>query len=186
MKLSLADAARLLGKSPRQFRYMIQQGEVKGEKEAGRWVFDDAKLPVSAARAQAQQGKAEELAAAVQEALEPHLRSARGKAYSVADLHAFRAGATGCREAIQTLGGEHPAATSLRASVVALGQGCHRFHHREKAAAFQAAREEAAAAVAHLHIDGRETARALADTLEQTYLSSIVGLLRRQERKEKR
>ena len=183
MKVTLVEAARLLGKSPRQLRYMLKQGEVKGEKSEGRWVFDDADLPRSPAQEQARQRKAAELEAAVGEALESTLRKPRGRGYSVTDLVAFRTGAAACREAARRMGDEHRATVAMRASVVALGQGCHRFHHREKNEAYSRAREEAAAAVALLHIDGGDAARTLADEVEANYLTSLVGLLRRPERK---
>lgn len=185
MKLSLTEAARLLGKSPRQLRYLMKTGALKGEKLEGRWVFDESTLPVSPAREKARQVKAEELTAAVHEALEPQLKSARARGYSATDLVAFRTGCALCRDATQKLGASHPAATSLRGSVVALGRACHRFHHREKTEAFALAREEASAAVAHLHIEGTDVARALADAVEKDYLTALVGLLRRQERKDR-
>lgn len=184
MKLTLTEAARTLGKSPRQLRYLMKQGELKGEKVEGRWVFDDTLLPRTSAQKQRAQAKAQDLLNTVEEVLAPQVQAAKGRAYSVADLQAFRTGAAECREALAQLGEAHAATAAMRASVVALGRACHRYHPREKAAAFLAAREEAAAAVAHLHIDGRDAARTLADTIEQKYLSSLVGLLRRQERKE--
>jgi len=39
MKMSLAEAATVLGKSERQTRYMIQQKELKARKVSGRWLW---------------------------------------------------------------------------------------------------------------------------------------------------
>lgn len=183
MKVTLVEAARLLGKSPRQLRYMLKQGELKGEKVEGRWVFDDAALPRSPAQERARAQKAAELEAAVNEGIEAVVRKPRGRGYSVGDLVAFRTGAAACREAARRFGDEHRASVAMRASVVALGQGCHRFHHREKNEAFARAREESAAAVALLHIEGGDAARTLADEIEANYLSALVGLLRPSRRK---
>lgn len=185
VKLTLTEAAQMLGKSPRQVRTMMKSGELKGQKIEGRWMFDRAALPVRAGREQAQQRKAAELGRAVEEALGPHLKPPGRKGYSVADLTAFR---TGTREgcAAAALGVEHPAAVALRASLVALAQGCHRFHQRDKTAAFAEARERAAEALAHLYLDGTDAAKRIADAVEQEYLSAIVGLLRRQEGKDPR
>jgi hypothetical protein len=113
------EAARLLGKSPRQIRYMLKQGELKGEKVEGRWVFDDAKLPRSPAQERARQQKTAELEAAVNEGLDAVVRKPRGRGYSVGDLVAFRTGAAACREAARRFGDEHRATVAMCASVVA-------------------------------------------------------------------
>ncbi len=182
MKMTLGEAAHYLGKSERQVRYLIKLGQIKGNKVEGRWVFDQADLPVSKERLRVREQKAAELGAAVEEALGPHLRPPSRRTYSVADLGAFRAGVAACRSSGARLG-EHAATTAMRASLVALSQGCHRFHQREKADAFRAARERAAEAVALLHVEGSEVARSIADSVEQDYITALVGLLRRQERR---
>src|SRR5580700_2189180 len=162
VKLTLAEAAQLLGKSPRQIRYLQKSGELKGIKVEGRWMFDAAALPVAPGRQEAKQRKAAELGRAVEEALGPHLKPPGRKGYSVADLGAFRTGVAQGQAATTRLGPDHAAAAALRASIVALAQGCHRFHQRDKTMAFQLAREHAAEAVAHLYLDGSEAAQEIA------------------------
>ena len=50
MKMTISEAARYLGKSQRQMRYMLKLGQLKGNKVDGRWVFEQAELPVSPER----------------------------------------------------------------------------------------------------------------------------------------
>lgn len=186
MKLTLAEAAQALGKSPRQLRYLLKSGEIQGQKIEGRWMFDASALPISPARAEARQRKAAELGRAVEEALGPHLKPAGRKGYSVTDLGAFRTAAALARASAGRLGGGHLASAALRNALIALAQGCHRFHQREKAAAFSAARERAAEAVAELHLEGGDGTLEIASAVEQQLLPAVAGLLRRQERKEQR
>lgn len=77
VKLSLADAAALLGKSRRQVRYMIQQGRLPARKVAGRWVIEREELPLSRGQERAVARKAAALAQAVDAALAPAMRGAR-------------------------------------------------------------------------------------------------------------
>ena len=40
MKMTLTEAAQFLGKSPRQLRYLMKAGQIRGQKVEGRWMFD--------------------------------------------------------------------------------------------------------------------------------------------------
>ena len=181
MKISLLEASRLLGQTPRQVRYRIRNGELRAKKEAGRWVLDDRDLPVTDAQRHAAERRASDLRLSVEAALGPRLR--RGRPYTVRDVHAFERGVTAFRAATQALGTDHAAANALSASVVLIVQGCHRFVSRDKAAAFRDARERAAEAVALLHLDGQPGATQVADDVEQQYVPVLAGLVRRYERR---
>lgn len=180
MKLSLSEACRLLGQTPRQVRYRIKSGTLKAFKQGGHWVIDDADLPLSDGQRQAAERRAVDLRTEVEAALGPALR--RGRAYTVRDVRAFERGVALCRAAGEILG-DHAATRALNSSVVLIAQGCHRFHGRDKAGAFREARERAAEAVAHLHVHGDARAVAVADGLEHDYLPVVAGLVRRYERR---
>lgn len=186
MTLSLMDAARALGWSPRQVRYAIRNGKIPARKVAGRWVIEQQDLPLTNGQRHARQRKAAELEQTVRDALGPHLAPA-ANAYSVSDLVAFQRTLTFCREAARLLeDGTHPAVCMLNDALVSLARGCHRFHARDKRAAFTEAREQAAAAVAYLHLAGSEPCALLAATVERDLMPLLSGLLRKSERKERR
>jgi hypothetical protein len=181
IKISLAEASRLLGQSARQVRYRIKVGELMATKEGGRWMVDDGELRLSPGRKAAAERKAEDLRQSVEAALGPRAR--RGRPYSVRDVHAFARAVAAFRAATQALGDAHPTTAALSGSVVLITQGCHRFAGRDKAAAFRDARERAAEAVALLHLEGSEAATRIADDVEQEYLPVLAGLVRRYERR---
>jgi hypothetical protein len=170
----------LLGQTPRQVRYLIKNGRLRASKEAGRWVIDDGDLPLSEGQRRSAERKTAELATAVEEALGPQQR--KGRPYSVRDIRAFERGVS-CWRAAKAAYGEHPATSALGESLVLVAQGCHRYHGREKAVAFQDARERAAEAVARLHLEGGEAAVSAADGVEQDYIPLLAGLVRRYERR---
>lgn len=180
MKLSLSEACRLLGQTPRQVRYRIKSGSLKATKQGGHWLIDDEDLPLSEGQRQAADRRATDLRSEVEAALGPPLR--RGRTYTVRDMRAFERGVALCRAAGEAVG-EHAATRALHVSVVLISQGCHRYHGRDKAVAFREARERAAEAVAHLHVHGDARAVAVADSLEHDYLPVVAGLVRRYERR---
>ena len=181
VELSLTDAARLLGKTPRQVRYLIKTGRLAATKDGVRWRLDSAALPLSEGQLRARARKAGEIRDAVDDALGPHGRLA-GRRYSVRDLRAFSAAAPLARQVAQGLGADHPAALALRDLLVALSQGCHRFHDRDKREAYVAAREHAARAAALLLLAGHPEAEAWADRVEGDVMVGVTGLVRRTER----
>ncbi len=58
MDLSLSEAARLLGQSDRQVRYLIQKGKIPAHKKGGRWIVRRDDLPLSPGQLTAAQQKA--------------------------------------------------------------------------------------------------------------------------------
>jgi hypothetical protein len=185
MDLSLVDASRLLGKTPRQVRYMIKQGRLKARKDGVRWVISDADLPLSDAQRRAQAKKAQELREIVEGALGPHLRSGK-RTYGVRDLQAFVQGRAVYKDAIANLGDGHPAAVSLLSTLVSTSQGCYRYHDRDKLDAYRTAREESARAIAMLLVDDHPKAEGLAESLEREVIPALTGLIRKAERKGRR
>jgi hypothetical protein len=61
MDVSLIDACRLLGKTPRQVRYLVKKGELRAKKVAGRWVVDADELPLSEGQKSARASKEQAL-----------------------------------------------------------------------------------------------------------------------------
>lgn len=90
MQLSITEAAHLMGKSPRQLRYMILQGALQAHKDGRRWVLDSESLPLTAGQRRATERRAGQLREAVEEALGPHLKAAQAEHYSVTELAAFK------------------------------------------------------------------------------------------------
>jgi len=72
MQLSLAEAATLLGKLLRQVRYMIKCGQLEAAKVDGRWLINEAAIPLTAA----QRGAIETRAATAREAFERRIGEA--------------------------------------------------------------------------------------------------------------
>ena len=85
MDVSLTDACRLLGKTPRQVRYLAKKGELRAKKVAGRWLVDADDLPLSEGQKAARAGKEQALRETVEKALGPRT----GRVFGVADLQAF-------------------------------------------------------------------------------------------------
>ncbi len=192
MDVSLAEAATLLGKSPRQVRYLIKTGKLKARKDGARWRIEIDELPLGEKQRRAANARARELRDAVEAALAPvenAAHKARGKRFSVQDLRAFRSGEPVFRAVVEAVGEDDPAGLQLRRSLDALAQGCHAFRPPDKAARYEAAREAAASAVVSLLLggpQGDEARRALADRVEQEYLPDVSSLIRVTERRGRR
>lgn len=171
----------MLGKSPRQVRYMLQQNELKAHKADGRWVFKREDLPLSPTQQEARTKKAEALADIVQDALAPHTKPAR-KRYSVRDMAAFQVGKPQLTELCELLGAQHPAARALEEALILVTQGCHRFEPRDKLDAYRQARSHAAAAVARLLLQEEARCLELGALMEEELLPALAGLVRQSER----
>jgi excisionase family DNA binding protein len=182
MLLTIAQAASQLGKSERQIRYLIQAGQIEARKLGGRWVIDSAALPLSTGQERAQERKARQLRAAVEEGLGLD-KEATPARFSVRDLKAFQLALPIHQAAIEALGAEHPVAEALHTALVELSRGCHRFEASDKANAYRAARDAASLAVCELLLSDSPAATALVDRIEQELMAALAGLLRRLERR---
>lgn len=182
MELSLTDAARLLGKTPRQVRYMLKLGQIQGKRgDNGRWRVASETLPLSDKDLKSRADKVGALRGAVEEALGPHL-DARGKrGFSVRETAAFSVGAPLHRVMVSKLGEEHRACKALGEALVCVGCGVHRYHGPDKHAAYGEARERAATAAVLLYLSDEQVA--LAEQIERELLPAITGLVRRYERR---
>lgn len=183
MELSLTDAARLLGKSERQVRYMVKTGRLEGRKDGARWVFERDALPLGPGQERAREIKASRALAIAQEVLGPAAsRSAPLERMSVRQLSAMIEGLRVHAEIREALGSAHPATEHVRASLELVGLGFHAFQGREKASHFGLAREHASRAVVALLLQGGD-AESLADAVEAHLIPAIGGLVRRAERR---
>ncbi|MBF0138170.1 MAG: hypothetical protein HQL65_18205 [Magnetococcales bacterium] len=183
MDISLSEAAIILGKTPRQVRYLIKTGVLAAHKENGCWVIANVDLPLTDAQRQAMARRAETAQHAMAEATAPLLKVAspeseatekvkaaspepettekaptegdKGKKnYSVTDLRAFTLGAEIYRAMENHLGRENPARECLFTALKMLCRGCHAFQPAQKETRFTEARESAADAVAFLFLEG--------------------------------
>ncbi len=184
MKLTLEQAASRLGKSVRQIRYMIKEGQLPAEKVAGRWFIDSDDLSTDSVRQKTSERRQRQLRAAVEEALEVDTPEERQKRYSVWDLKAFKIGVPLYRETCKALSEEHPAATALRFALTELCRGCHRFDRAAKAEAYRAARDAVSEAVCELALADTEPAGRILRELEQEMMAALAGLLRRVDRRQ--
>ncbi len=191
-RMSLADAATVLGKSERQVRYMIKTGLLQAEKVGGRWVIESSALPLSEAQRQALSGRVEAARSAFERGVAPAERVADGKqrrCYSVLDLDTFTLGLAIYRELRSQLGTDQPATVHLFECLRELTTGCHDFYPRDKAAHFAAARRACTGALVHLLVaeeSGDGPIAALAGKLEQELIPKVSSLIAGQERRRQR
>jgi len=186
MELTLREAGHLLGKTPRQLRYLIQNGRIAARKQGKHWLLERESLPLSEAQLRSRERKAHELRGVVEDALGPHLAPPGRRRYSVQATAAFSVGRPIFAAARERLGDDHPAVEALRDALVAVTQGCHRFHHREKLEAYRDGREHASRAVALLLLDPGVEVEALTRDVEEELLPALTGLIRRSERRARR
>ena len=80
MELTVRDAARILGKSERQVRYLIQTGRLSANKRDGQWKISRDDLPRSKGQQRAERHKAERASdvAAAESSVEPSPRRSNG------------------------------------------------------------------------------------------------------------
>jgi len=184
MQLSLQQAAERLGKSVRQVRYLIQTGALPARKSGGRWLIAAADLPLSESQRAAVGRRESALREAVEQGL--GLDEVPAERYSVRDLKAFQIALPIYREGRALLGAEHAVVAALRSTLILLTQGCHRFRHDDKAAAYRAARDAASLAVCELVLADHAEAEPLIHAIEQELMAAFSGLLRRLERRARR
>ena len=175
--LSLAEAARLLGKSERQLRYLIAKGTLKARKVGRQWRLRRRDLPLS---------EGQEKAAAQKEARSLGLEleaATAGRQLSVRKIRACQVGLPLYRELRDAAGADHPAVVLLEEALMLLACGYYEFHGREKSAYYSRAREQASRAAMTLMLEDDEDRRSLVERLETQLLPAIGGLVRRAERR---
>lgn len=182
MDLSLPEVAARLGKSARQIRYMIKNGELTARKLGNRWFIDSATLPGSRGQDKAKQRQERQLRSAVEDGLGLTDDSAR-KRYSVHDLKAFQIALPVFDVVTERLGAEHPATAAMDAVLEHLTEGCHRYDYGDKAVSYRNARDAASRAVFRLIASKHECAAALVTEIEQNLMAALAGLIRRLETK---
>jgi hypothetical protein len=202
MDLSLADAATVLGRSPRQLRYLLRTGRIKARKIGTRWVISSADLPLTDAQRQGLAERAAAVRQAVDQALSPVDKAIRGtvlipegppagkkKHYSVRDLEPFRQGEEVYRAIVAALGREDEAARHLFGALDRITRGCHAYEPRDKCRELSAARESIASAVTCLLIgaESEDPRRSeFADRLERDVIPRLSRLLAAHERRSRR
>ncbi|MDJ0840189.1 MAG: helix-turn-helix domain-containing protein [Acidobacteriota bacterium] len=174
MNLSLAEAARLMGKTTRQVRYLIAKEKIPAQKVGGRWFIDRESLPISKGAERARERKVAKAVHISRDVL--RVPGPPRKHYTVLDLKAFTAGRA-CYHGLKEEAGE--ARVQLRESLLLICCGCHAFQTTEKRAYFVRARESACRALGLLLLAG--AIEPPMDCLEKEYIPALGGLIRRLE-----
>ncbi len=176
MDLSLSEAARLLGKSERQLRYLVTKGEVPARKVGRQWSIRRSDLPLS---------EGQEKAAGQKEArsLDLELQATAGRQLSVRKIRACQVGLPLYRELCDAVGDDHPAVALLQEALMLLACGYYEFHGQEKSVYYSRAREHASRAAMALMLEGEDSREGLVKRFETALLPAIGGLVRRAERR---
>jgi len=185
MELSLTEAARLLGKSERQMRYLIQEARIPGRKVHGHWVIRREDLPLSEGQVQAARQKTERAARLAEEILRPE-EEGSPKSHSIRQLRAYQVGAPLYRDLVEKTGADHPATGLMREALMLLACGYHEFESHGKAEHYGRARQQASRAVMALLIEDEESHRGLVERLETSFLPALGGLIHQAERRGRR
>ena len=187
MKLSLSEAATVLGRSERQIRYLIKTGRLRAGKDGGQWRIESADLPLTEAQRRSladRLGQAREAFDKSVEAVTKVAGEEERRRYSVVDLAAFQAGAALYRELRNELAEDDPACRCLSSALTAVVCGFHNYQPSDKARRFSEARESAASAVASLLLRGGKH-QALGERVEQELIPRLSGLVASSERRAK-
>jgi excisionase family DNA binding protein len=185
MLLTIEQTASRLGKSTRQIRYQIKNGQIAAQKVGGRWLIETADLPLSERQQQTLERKERQLRAAVTQGLGLD-EDERQPRYSVRQLRAIQIILPLLQQISETLGAQHPATLELRQTLAQLCLGCHRFEQNDKSQAYRQAREHASLAICELLLSGHERADEFIDEIEQQLMATLAGLLRRLEPRKRR
>ncbi|CAM2065705.1 Helix-turn-helix domain-containing protein [Sulfidibacter corallicola] len=120
MQLTLQEAARYLGKSERQLRYLIQTGKLPSRKIKGRHYIDKNELPLSSGQAKAARQKAKSFQKLTSEVIGEDAAQAIDKNYSVRNLRVFEIGREIYLELAKVRGANDPATAALQAGMLAI------------------------------------------------------------------
>ena len=194
-KLTITEAARLLGKSPRTVRDMARTGKIPAERNGGRWAIDAAELSKHSSARASRTAAVEQVRHHVNAALdqvspEPPTGPTR-RFYSLRDLRCHRLALEMERDLLRMEGLEPKDVASVRDALRRfqhqLAEGFHQFHPELKVACFVAARRTACSVLADLlRMEVQHPGRAievLTERLEREVLGSLRGLLRTAERR---
>jgi len=188
MDLDIREAATLLGRSPRTLRAQLARGELQGRKQAGRWRIPRHALPLTESQRRALQARADDIRAAVEEALPSRTALRRGKQRrSARDLDCFRHG----HAIFVDLGEGHARARRvLESALLSLCEAVHTWRREPKLVALRRARGgfSRCAGLLMLGAGGalEDPELAWVVRLENEVLPSLGGLLRWAERLEER
>ena len=194
MIVSLTDAATLLGKTPRQVRYLIKQGRLPAKKVGGAWRIDTSELPLTESQRAALLERVEAVQGAIAETLKPAAAAAQEQGRSaskpekapfmVTQLRPFQLGAAVYAEIVA----DDPARERLRQCPSHGTRACHAFHPGDKTSRLAEARDLGADVVTwlRLHNGDQGERSAWADRLEQDVLPAISRLLGAHERRARR
>jgi len=120
MNLSLAEAARLLGKSERQLRYLLKHERMPGRKENGHWVVRREDLPLTPGQERAQAAKKERAFEVAREVLGPKIEGQEAeRRLCLRDLRATSEGIAILKSLAETRSGPHPTAVSSTIAMLA-------------------------------------------------------------------
>jgi excisionase family DNA binding protein len=186
MELTVQDAARILGKSERQVRYLIQTGRLTATKHDGQWKISRGDLPRSPGQERADQRKTEratEIASAVLDFGDS--KGSKSKSWTVDQLHAVRQGEPLYRDCVEQLGTDHEATRRLRAALMLIGCGFFEYDAARKAARYSAARDCVSRAVMTLLLD-TEPRQDLLGRMQKDLLPPLGGLIRSAQRPRRR
>ncbi len=161
MKLSVREAATLLGRSPRTVRAQLARGDLPGKKHNGQWRIERRHLPLTEAQRNALQNKADAIRRTVDEVLPSRMARTSGqRSRSIADLDSFRRGAEILTE-IRAADGDalrEPArertVALLDDALLALAEGIQLFDRELKLEALNRARASLARGAATLLLEG--------------------------------
>lgn len=174
MQLSLNQAAELLGKTRRQVMYMIEQGQLPGQKVGGRWMLDRDDLGLDEETERRSDAKQARFRQAVDDALKT---KGKDRYYSLADLHVVPTATS----VYQTLLGNgerwQKAAEHMRECLDHIAVGCHRFHKPEKADAYRAARDAASLAAMEIWLQKDQSKSESLKKIEQELMPALNDLL---------
>ncbi len=190
-ELTLREAAVALGRSERQVRYMIQQGSLKATKRGLQWVVASEELPLTEVQRREVRERIDRATEAMGRGLEGAkkvgAKDENRKPYSVTALRVFLTAEELHGLIAREVGADSDATRAVHSILVALAQGCHAFHPREKGDHFSRARDLAAACFVDLRLGGAssESRAALALRVEEELVSSISRLLASNDRREK-
>ena len=186
MKLSVKEAATIMGCRPRTLRSQLARGDLPGVKRAGHWTIELRHLPLTEAQRASLDDKADDVRMTVESALRTRKARLSGtRSRSVADLDAFRLGAEVLR-ALRDADSEQlteatrqQAHDSLEKSLLALTEVSLHFDRRTKREALGRCRSQLAQALGLLLLaDSTEAVSEWIRQLEDGMVPAVVGLAR--------